>query len=365
MVGSYGPVTAADGDIKATVPPGGRQDYYPWFDWLRLGLALVVLFYHEGLLKQPNIGNLAVQVFFALSGWLIGGILLDLPPKELPRFYFNRALRIWSPYFLAVALLLAASVRHDQLTRKWGEFVFYYLTFVYNIFGTRQLWNHLAQMPLQGTGNHFWSVNAEEQFYLIAPLLLVLLPRRIGRNIGFWILLAIAAFASNMYASITLGVLAVLIAHSLGPFQESNWFRPGAGLVAALCGYGIASGANYNLLAPLFAISIVLLLAIKGRRHPFGELAGGLSYPLYLNQWTAWFVLKAMLNGRRLPFMGTFITIPASLIFSALLYWYFDRVILANRRRLYSPRRGRIIMTIAYALIAAGLCGGLLRWRHA
>jgi peptidoglycan/LPS O-acetylase OafA/YrhL len=41
--------------------------------------------------------NLAVQIFFALSGWLIGGILLRTDVQDLPRFYFNRATRIWIP----------------------------------------------------------------------------------------------------------------------------------------------------------------------------------------------------------------------------------------------------------------------------
>ena len=82
-------------------------------------------------------GDFAVQIFFALSGWLVGGLLVSLPKNELPRFYFNRALRIWCPYFLALGLLVAASLLHDPVTHKWTEFVFYKTTFVYNLFGCR------------------------------------------------------------------------------------------------------------------------------------------------------------------------------------------------------------------------------------
>jgi peptidoglycan/LPS O-acetylase OafA/YrhL len=127
----------------------------------------------------------------------------------------------------------------------------------------------------------------------------------------------------------------------------------------------MALGANYDLLSPVFAIAFVLLLAIKGKRHRLGELAGGLSYPLYLNQWTSWMVLKAVLQGRVLPFPGCFITIPAGIAFAGLLYWYCDRAILTSRKRLYTERRGRILMILAYAGVLIGLCGGLLRWRHA
>lgn len=64
----------------------GVQPYYPWFDWLRLVLALLVVSSHEGILNGfREAGNFGVQVFFALSGWLIGGFLLDRGPADLPR----------------------------------------------------------------------------------------------------------------------------------------------------------------------------------------------------------------------------------------------------------------------------------------
>lgn len=84
----------------ANMTSNNQSHYFPLFDWLRIALAFVVLLSHDGLLKLwPQAGNFAVQVFFALSGWLIGGILLKLDKNELPKFYFNRAIRIWIPYF--------------------------------------------------------------------------------------------------------------------------------------------------------------------------------------------------------------------------------------------------------------------------
>ncbi|WP_368509181.1 acyltransferase family protein [Aliiglaciecola sp. 1_MG-2023] len=58
---------------------------------------------------------MAVDIFFALSGWLIGGILLETKRKDLPRFYFNRAIRIWVPYYIALILLLLLSLMTDPL----------------------------------------------------------------------------------------------------------------------------------------------------------------------------------------------------------------------------------------------------------
>ena len=133
------------------------QTYYPWFDWLRAACASAVVLSHDSAIGWANSGNFAVQVFFALSGWLIGSILLTLAPKDLTRFYFNRAMRIWIPYYVAVFLLLSLSILRDPITAKWLEIVSYKLTFVYNLFGTRQLAQFVNAMPEKGTLTHVWS----------------------------------------------------------------------------------------------------------------------------------------------------------------------------------------------------------------
>jgi peptidoglycan/LPS O-acetylase OafA/YrhL len=148
------------------------------------------MFYHDGAIGWHHAGNFAVQVFFALSGWLIGGILLKMDPSGLPRFFFNRAIRLWIPYYIALFCLLFVSVIREPITYKWLEIVAYKVTFVYNLFGTPQLLEFAAMMPQKGTLTHVWSVNAEEQFYLLAPLLLVLLAKQFGRSTLVWAFIA-------------------------------------------------------------------------------------------------------------------------------------------------------------------------------
>ena len=60
--------------------PASTNSYSPAFDWLRFALALIVLLDHGGGFGDKagtRMGGLAVHVFFVLSGWLIGGILLN------------------------------------------------------------------------------------------------------------------------------------------------------------------------------------------------------------------------------------------------------------------------------------------------
>src|SRR5215212_2858834 len=210
-------------DAVETIPitgPEHRKEYYPYFDWLRIVLAMVVVLFHEGVIPWGGASYIAVQVFFALSGWLIGGILLNTTRAGLTRFYFKRVARIWAPYYAALAILIGVSLLRDPVTPKWSEFVFYKTTFVYNVFGPPQLEKHRYDMPLDGSGNHFWSVNVEEQFYLLAPLLLVLVAPIVGRSMSTWIAISLLAWYFNVYASIAVGVTAAVAASKFGPIHR-------------------------------------------------------------------------------------------------------------------------------------------------
>lgn len=335
--------------------------YYPWFDWLRALLAMVVMMGHDGLIPWSHSGDLAVKVFFALSGWLIGGILLQTERGDLPRFYFNRAIRIWAPYFLALALLLCASLLREPVTGKWLEFVFYKLTFVYNWFGASQLATSIDAMPERGTGNHFWSVNAEEQFYLLAPLLLVVSSQRFGRSIIVWVALATLAWLSRQYASIVFGVVAALAAHTEPGLFQSSRVRVLLGLIALASASALAVNFQYDLISPFLAISTVLLLAVPGPRQPWGEIAGGMSYPLYLNHWIGVYVANALLQpfGLRGSMAGHALSTLLNIALGVVLYLYMDRQLLNRRSAWYTRSRGMWVTRVAYLTVAIGLLVGI------
>jgi peptidoglycan/LPS O-acetylase OafA/YrhL len=334
-----------------------RGDYYPHFDWLRAVLACIVMAGHGGLLAWPRAGNLAVQVFFALSGWLIGGILLRTDLRHLPRFYFNRAVRIWVPYYLALAALVGASLLRDPVTPKWVEFVCDKITFVYNIFGPPQLEQFRNQMPLLGTGNHFWSVNAEEQFYLLAPLPLVLLASRWSRSVALWLGLAVIAWTTGVYPSIVLGVLAAVLARRLGASEVPTRWRLVALASAAVSGAALAAGWDYDRTSPVLAISAVLALAAKGHQGRLGEVAGGMSYPLYLNHWVGGFVASAIFGryGLKESEWRHAFSFAFNVALAVGLYWLVDRRLLAVRPRLYSHRLGISAIALGYGGVVVGL----------
>ena len=340
-----------------------QKNYYPCFDLLRIVLACTVMFSHSGLISGwKQTGNFSVQIFFALSGWLIGSILLKLKTSDLPRFYFNRVIRIWIPYFIALGLLLTASIaHHDSINSKWFEFVFYKISFVYNIFGPPQLALHVNEMPLAGTGNHFWSINAEEQFYLLAPLFLVLMAWLGGRKIITWLVIAFVAFISRTYASIVFGVLAAVIVNNYGDFHTKLSAQIIIIFILIMSIFGIIAGLDYWLMAPIAATAIVLLLAIKGKSHPWCVFVGGMSYPLYLNHWIGFFSISYLFKFFKFNNFALWhiLSIALNLTISAALYWCVDLKILTKRTQMYSVLRGRLAIMLSYIMIIIGIYVGI------
>jgi peptidoglycan/LPS O-acetylase OafA/YrhL len=113
-------------------------------------------------------GDLGLVIFFVLSGYLITSILARERAKtgsiSLRRFYARRALRIWPAFyvFLAVVGLLRAGgiVVSGRDLAASGLYV----------------WNYAPHDAIWWVG-HTWSLAVEEQFYLLWPLALVLIPR--------------------------------------------------------------------------------------------------------------------------------------------------------------------------------------------
>jgi peptidoglycan/LPS O-acetylase OafA/YrhL len=121
-----------------------------------------------------------VDLFFVLSGFLISGILLDNRPATnyFRVFYARRICRIFPLYFLVLGLFmffLALGAEH------WSKLswlfhsplpLWSYATFTQNVL--------MASRQTMGSGwlEVTWSLAVEEQFYLVIPLLIWLLPRR-------------------------------------------------------------------------------------------------------------------------------------------------------------------------------------------
>jgi len=180
----------------------------PELDGLRgLAILLVLAFHYisqEGTLTPGTVaarlqrlvimGWTGVDLFFVLSGFLIGGILMDArsSPAYFKTFYARRFFRIIPVYYLWVAGYVAlVAVAGGVLTRlsnsgiqpPLGLGIFSHFLFLQNfvpiaLFGFAGAWF-----------GHLWSLAVEEQFYLVAPVVVRFMPERLLK----WILLLVIA----------------------------------------------------------------------------------------------------------------------------------------------------------------------------
>src|SRR5438093_1585780 len=227
-----------------------RLGYRPALDGVRgIAIAIVVAFHAFG---WPAAGTLGVDLFFVLSGFLITTLLLEEHARSgrigIRAFYLRRARRLLPALFALLVpfllIALAAVVFRGSSPSALFLGLGAALTYTSNIV--------VAADPsaVPAALIHLWSLGAEEQFYIVWPLLLVVLMRRGG--IGF--------------VGVVLGAYAVASADSvrplvcLGRFSYSVylWLLP---LLVAFA--GLSRGFGLSTIAAVVAAVVVA----TGSRH--------------------------------------------------------------------------------------------------
>ena len=164
-------------------------------DGLRAVAVLVVMAFHAGIAGFHG-GRAGVDVFFVISGFLITTLLLVERDRSgrigLGAFYMRRALRLYPALLVAVAgaLLLAylkmpvfgASSASFDSTLEGTPFALFYTMNV----------ARAAEWSNGGFLGHTWSLAIEEQFYLVWPVVVILVLRRRGPALLGWLALACA-----------------------------------------------------------------------------------------------------------------------------------------------------------------------------
>jgi peptidoglycan/LPS O-acetylase OafA/YrhL len=192
--------------VRAEVPSSAQMrrvltTAMPGLDGIR-GIAILLVMFAHFIGNYPahstidffvqrtlRAGWFGVDLFFALSGFLITGILIE--SREASNyfgvFYMRRLLRIF-PLYYSFLLLWFVGVRFFVASRGWNiEAVGVDRQFSY--------WLYVANwLPLFGDGpgalGHLWSLAVEEQFYLVWPLVVWFVP---GRRLGKLCIALIAA----------------------------------------------------------------------------------------------------------------------------------------------------------------------------
>lgn len=175
---------------EAAVPAHNSRQHLLGLDGVR-GLAILMVMIGHFIVVGKHLdykvdgqrfftsGYLGVDLFFVLSGFLITGILIDAKgtPGYFKVFYIRRALRIFPLYYglLALGWLSVIFITPgDKQVLTGHNLMAWYWLYASNI-GMAVKGGWLASPTWLGLG-HFWSLAVEEQFYLVWPLIVMLLP---------------------------------------------------------------------------------------------------------------------------------------------------------------------------------------------
>ncbi|WP_248839613.1 acyltransferase [Frankia sp. AgKG'84/4] len=170
------PVPAAPAGSPSVSDAAARFAYSPALDGIRVLCIYVILAGHMGAIHASNV---AVDVFFVLSGFLITALLLAEHSRtgtvSIGRFLVRRAFRLMPAMWVYLVVGLAVTVAF-----KWNDIAFRddYIGSALSAFFNVNNWYKVLHPAAGGRWlAHVWSLSLEEQFYLVWPVLFLLLIR--------------------------------------------------------------------------------------------------------------------------------------------------------------------------------------------
>ena len=166
-----------------STPRGIR--YIPAIDGLRAVAVVAVMLYHLGFSWIPG-GFLGVDLFFVISGYVITRLLLDSIQRsgglDLRAFYKARIRRLFPPLvFMIFVTIIYISIWAPETMRRFVSDSPFALLGGMNwwlVFRQTDYFDTISRPPLL---QHTWSLGVEAQFYLIWPLILLLVLRQFGK----------------------------------------------------------------------------------------------------------------------------------------------------------------------------------------
>ena len=354
--------------ITAAASLKGEPDRNSQLDLLRAAAILLVVVYHliqmspvplPFLMRFATAGQYGVDLFFVLSGWLIGGLYwkeqVRFGDVQLLRFWGRRWLRTIPPYLGALGLSWGAVFVERHQAFDWGYLAFFQ--------------NYYERIPFFLVS---WSLCIEEHFYLFVPLLLAFVaPSRwkvwclfgaliVAAPSGRW-WLSLHGLSAEFGFALTAthlrleGLLLGFLVASIPQQQNSLWvkvqrYSPVAILTAGtllILLLWLPGVWLYRLGLTVMALGLISVLVWLVGRSP-GALAGSRiikwialgSYSLYLTHALMLHVARKAIGAA--PFLPWFVYFPLAIALiagaGAVFYWGLERTSI-QLRDLWMPRR--------------------------
>ena len=367
------------------IAPAYRRDV----DGLRAIAIIAVVVYHSFPTLMPN-GNIGVDIFFVISGYLISQLLIRQFVKNTFSFkdFYNRRIRRIFPALMIVLFVVSgmgALFLFPNEYRQLGRHIGAGAGFFANLILYTEV-NYFDKSAAYKPLLHLWSLGIEEQFYVIWPVLLYIFRQRLRAVTALIVTLIAASFLINLRLDTTLPtasfywpvsrvwelLVGTLVVHILAnpTVRQRLFFTPiiahsisalGITLVLGSMFWSIDAGA-YTAYSAILPLSGAILVIVAGERAWFNRVLlanpvmvwiGLISFPLYLWHWPLLSFANFFTN-----------TIPSAFIrgglvgVSVLLAW-------ATYAWLEKPLRQGTLRTIptryfSYLTFACGLFGFFL-----
>lgn len=359
------------------------RDYRADIDGLRALAVLPIVAFHLGL-RHIGGGYVGVDIFFVISGYLIGGLVLKQVGAgrySVLEFYFRRIRRIVPAlaFSLFATTIAVALISLPAATADYGRSLVSTALFGSNFY----FWSTDGYFSAASDAKpllHTWSLAVEEQFYVLFPLIILAL-RPFGRQA---ILAGIAAIAiASLFLSVTmlpsspaatfyllpmrlwellLGVLAVSV--PAGRFAKARWRE-----AASWTGLALILGPIFlyqpetpfpglAAVPPCFGTALLLAAGAGGRSCIARMLSlppvvffGLISYSLYLWHWPVIVLMKQQMPLASLSFPLKVVAFALSTALGWLSWRFIER-----------PWRNPAVQkkTVMRATIASGTVLGAL-----
>lgn len=352
------------------------QSFFGSLNGLRFLCIFAVMWHHSpasvhlrGTVALLDRGFTGVDFFFVLSGFLITTLLLREEARKgrfsLRGFYWRRILRIVPVYFLVVTLVAGYYILVQGRTDYVALLPYYYLFF------SNMLVEDIPLLTIT------WSLAVEEQYYLMWPLLLLLLPAVVRvRGLVLVVLIGVCALSAQGllqgtglrpivaehaiwrlpatgYQAILIGSLAAVVLHSPRGFGVlyrllgAAW-TPLAGFALLLVMLQILPGVLLgwpNLVLHLTMAACLISIVIREDHMAARALSwrpivriGEISYGLYLYHliglhFGATAAAGLGLTGLAQVWMGTLLFVPVSIMMAEMSFRTFESYFLRLRHR--------------------------------
>lgn len=322
--------------MTATETHSGRREQ---IDGLRV-IAMTGVLYVHFWNDRPTLESVRVSLFFIISGFLIGSILLSAKDARatinVANFYVRRSLRLIPALFLMLSVAALFNMDGIQKSMTW------------HVFQLSNLYFAITEGWKPWVAAHLWSLNIVEQFYLTAPVIIVFLSRR-HILLAYSVILTASIVARTNYDELGLlpwsniviafdpvaaGVILALVKdNSYVRAVLTNKFNTLGSIAIILSplalGFEFGHSETYKFLC-IYALSSIVLHAYIGFRGPTALLLANpatrflsrISYATYVYHMALWWLVA-----ERWPVLyhtgpETFLIMGAATIVVATISWH-------------------------------------------